>query len=164
VEYTDDVRVDEIVELHRTLYRFQERGTARALAIDALMGRRYRGLSRGQRQRLDLFVALAHRPALAVLDEPFAGLDRSVTRSVLDLLRTLVGDTTIIMICHAGDELEAVDDLLWVFDGGIRYHGPKAALKLRLVGTGGASIHVDAGAPTDDSDLLRACTQGEADV
>jgi ABC-2 type transport system ATP-binding protein len=217
VEYTDDVRVDEIVELHRALYRRQEADVARALAIDALAGKPCRGLSKGQRQRLDLFVALAHRPALAVLDEPFAGLDRSATRSVLDLLRALAGETTVVMICHAGEELEAVDDLLWVRDGGIRYHGAKAALKRELVGACRAFIHVDddaqarhvhalltadahvarviapgprvigafgdAGldktlralmesapirhfefAPTDDSDLLRACTQGEPGV
>ncbi|MEX3959747.1 ABC-2 type transport system ATP-binding protein [Trinickia symbiotica] len=217
VEYTDSARVREILDVHRALYRRQDPIVEDALAIGELMEKPYRGLSKGQRQRLDLFVALAHRPELAVLDEPFTGLDRTVTRSVLDLLRGPLAGTTIVMICHAGEELEAVDDLLWVHGGGIRYRGLKAALKHELVGEFRAFIQLDSDeqvrgarsilsvdasvlhvtepeprricafgtagldrtlrtlmeeagvsrfefAPTDDGDLLRACTQGDLDA
>ncbi len=136
-------RVDEILAVHRALYRKQDAAVARALAIDELRAKPYSGLSKGQRQRLDLFIAFAHRPALVALDEPFTGLDRTMTRSVLGLLRGPLAGITIAMICHAGEELAIADDVLWVRDGTLRYQGGKDALKRRLVGEFRALIHVD---------------------
>ena len=83
----------------------------------------------GQRQRIDLYVALAHRPELAVLDEPFTGLDRRYAGVVIDLLRDRARGTSVAMICHAEEELAVVDDLVWVRDGGVRYQGDKDALR-----------------------------------
>jgi len=44
-------------------------------------------LSHGNQQRVQLAVALAHDPALLVLDEPFAGLDPEAVESLSDVLR-----------------------------------------------------------------------------
>ena len=143
VEYPDGARVREILDLHRALYRRQDAGVATALAIGELADRPYAGLSKGQRQRLDLFIALAHCPELAVLDEPFTGLDRSASRSVLALLHRHLAGLTVAMICHAAEELDAVEDLIWVRDGGIRYHGPKAGLKHAMVGDFRARLRLD---------------------
>ncbi|TPG65678.1 ATP-binding cassette domain-containing protein [Pseudomonas arsenicoxydans] len=87
VEYEDSSNVREILDLHQALYGKQDPQVAQALDIDALRKLPYRALSRGQKQRLDLFVALAHHPEIAVLDEPFTGLDRAYIDRVAHLLR-----------------------------------------------------------------------------
>ncbi|KKB64963.1 phosphonate ABC transporter ATP-binding protein [Robbsia andropogonis] len=141
VEYADHTKVSEIVDLHRAMYRKQDSAVAAALALDELIGKPCRGLSKGQRQRVDLYVALAHRPELLILDEPFTGLDRRYTGVVSDLLRDRPEGTSVAMICHAGEDLSAVDDIVWVKQGGIAYQGQKDVLKATLVGEARALLY-----------------------
>jgi ABC-2 type transport system ATP-binding protein len=141
VEYPDHTKVSEIVDLHRAMYRKQDPDIAAALGLDELIGKPCRGLSKGQRQRVDLYVALAHRPDLLMLDEPFTGLDRRYTGVVSDLLRDRPSGTSVAMICHAGEDLSTVDDIVWVKQGGVAYQGSKDELKAALVGDARALLH-----------------------
>ena len=150
VEYEDSSNVREILDLHQALYGKQDPQVAQALDIEALRQLPYRALSRGQKQRLDLFVALAHHPELVVLDEPFTGLDRAYIERVAHLLRYDLADLTIIMICHSVEELDTASDVVWVCNGGVEYRGDKESLKNRLVGAFHACLQLD------DSDHLKA--------
>ncbi|WP_350576749.1 ABC transporter ATP-binding protein [Pseudomonas sp. HY2-MNA-CIBAN-0224] len=143
VEYEDSSNVREILDLHLALYGKQDPQVAQALDIEALRKLPYRALSRGQKQRLDLFVALAHHPELAVLDEPFTGLDRAYIERVAHLLRYDLAGLTIIMICHSVEELDAASDVVWVCNGGVEYRGDKESLKNRLVGAFHAYLQLD---------------------
>ena len=143
VEYVEWLRVAEILELHRALYRKQSSAVASALGIAELAGKPYHGLSKGQRQRLDLFVAMAHEPELLILDEPFTGLDKTYAGRVLELLAGPLHGATVIMICHAGEELAATTDVLWLEHGRVRYQGSRQALKDKLVGRYRTLIHVE---------------------
>ena len=143
VEYEDSSNVREILDLHQALYGRQDPQVGQALDIDALRKLPYRALSRGQKQRLDLFVALAHHPELAVLDEPFTGLDRAYIKRVAHLLRHDLADLTIIMICHSEEELDTASDVVWVCNGGVKYCGDKETLKNHLVGAFHASLRLD---------------------
>ena len=143
VEYEDSSNVREILDLHQALYGKQDPQVAQALDIEPLRKLPYRALSRGQKQRLDLFVALAHHPELVVLDEPFTGLDRAYIERVAHLLRYDLAGLTIIMICHSEEELDAASDVVWVCNGGVEYRGDKEALKNRLVGTFHARLQLD---------------------
>ena len=143
VEYEDSSNVREILDLHLALYGKQDPQVAQALDIEALRKLPYRALSRGQKQRLDLFVALAHHPEIAILDEPFTGLDRAYIERVAHLLRYDLAGLTIIMICHSVEELDAASDVVWVCKGGVEYQGDKEALKNRLVGAFHAYLKLD---------------------
>lgn len=50
-------------------------------------------LSGGMCQRVVIAMALAHRPRLLLADEPTAGLDVTISRQILDLMRQLVRDS-----------------------------------------------------------------------
>jgi len=77
-----------------------------------------RALSRGFRQRACLAAALAHDPALLVLDEPTAGLDPAQVLAFRNLLRSLKGRVTVLLSTHVLAEVEAVCDRLIVLDRG----------------------------------------------
>ena len=73
---------------------------------------RIKSLSRGQRARVGLLAALAHRPDLLLLDEPSSGLDPIVRRDILSAIIRTVADEgrTILFSSHLLDEVERVAD------------------------------------------------------
>lgn len=66
-------------------------------------------LSLGQQQRIQLVAAFAHRPALAVLDEPFSGLDPLAVDTVSDTLRKAAADGAAVVV--SSHQLELVEHL-----------------------------------------------------
>ena len=84
-------------------------------------------LSVGQKQRLSIIRALAHQPALLVLDEPVASLDPSGRR---DFLRELITDviereTTVIFSTHILSDLERIAmEVAFLNDGRIKLQEP----------------------------------------
>ncbi len=71
-------------------------------------------LSRGQRARTGLLVALAHRPDLLILDEPSSGLDPFVRRDILGaIIRTVAQEgRTVLFSSHLLEEVERVADIV----------------------------------------------------
>jgi len=57
-------------------------------------------LSHGERQRLELAMVLATGAELLLLDEPTAGLTRSETEAVANLLNRLKGAKTVLVVEH----------------------------------------------------------------
>jgi ABC-type multidrug transport system ATPase subunit/pSer/pThr/pTyr-binding forkhead associated (FHA) protein len=86
-----------------------------------------RGISGGQRKRVNIAIELLKRPNLLFLDEPTSGLDARATMEVVRLLRSLADSgTTIIMTIHQ-PRIEAyalMDQLLLLTKGGkLAYFG-----------------------------------------
>jgi len=81
---------------------------------------RINNLSRGQRARAGLLVALAHRPELLVLDEPSSGLDPVVRRDILGaIIRTIADEgRTVLFSSHLLDEVERVADRVAIIHHG----------------------------------------------
>jgi heme exporter protein A len=77
--------------------------------------------SRGMRQRVALERALIHDPRLALLDEPFTGLDDASTEALLGRLKALRrGGAIVILATHDLDLAEGLlDTALFLRDGRI---------------------------------------------
>ncbi len=117
------------------------------LAIEPLLDRPVRGLSGGEQQRVALARALAPKPAILLLDEPFAAVDpatRQVLRRELRELHEREGITTL-QVTHDFDEALRLGDLVAVLaEGRIAQSGtpeqvfryPNSAFVARFVGTG----------------------------
>ncbi len=92
-------------------------------------------LAHGQRQWLDLGLALAGDPALLLLDEPTAGMTRDEVKRTMDLVNTLRQERTIIVIEHDLEFVRLVaDSVTALHQGRILAEGPaETVLKNRTV-------------------------------
>lgn len=108
------MRVGELIRYSRAFYPAWDDAYARSLreefGLDPLAAAR--DLSKGQRARLGLLTALAHRPALLVLDEPSSGLDPVVRQDILTaIIRTIADEgRTVLFSSHLLSEVERVAD------------------------------------------------------
>jgi branched-chain amino acid transport system ATP-binding protein len=73
------------------------------VGLEGIADRPLAETSYGERRRVEIAMALAQRPKVLLLDEPFAGLSIPERREVLSLLTGIPRDTTIVMIEHDMD-------------------------------------------------------------
>jgi ABC-2 type transport system ATP-binding protein len=93
---------------------------------------RLRVLSKGQRAKLGLLAAQAHRPDLLLLDEPSSGLDPIVRRDILAAVIRTVADEgrTVFFSSHLLEEIERVSDYVaMLHQGKLVLSGPLDAIK-----------------------------------
>ncbi|MFE0257729.1 ABC transporter ATP-binding protein [Streptomyces sp. NPDC059010] len=116
---------------------------AQDLSLTDLLDRKAGALSGGQRRRLDIAMALTHRPKVLFLDEPTTGLDPGSRADLWDLIRRLRDEngTTVFLTTHYLDEADALSDRLVVVDKGVVVaEDTPTALKLRYGGSIDASL------------------------
>jgi len=78
-----------------------------------------RNLSGGMKRRLMIARALMHRPPLLILDEPTAGVDIEIRRSMWEFLREInAAGTTIILTTHYLEEAEMLCRRVAIIDHG----------------------------------------------
>ena len=95
---------------------------AELLGISHLLKRRPAGLSGGERQRVALGRALAHRPALLLLDEPLSALDDETREEMYQLIDHVRAETTVtaLHVTHNREEAARLGDVrLRLEDGAI---------------------------------------------
>jgi ABC-2 type transport system ATP-binding protein len=116
------MRVGELIRYTSAFYPSWDRAFAEELrssfALD--LNARVKHLSKGQRARANLVLALAHRPELLVLDEPSSGLDPIVRRDILEaIIRTIAEEgRTVLFSSHLLHEVERVADRVALIDSG----------------------------------------------
>jgi ABC-2 type transport system ATP-binding protein len=93
--------------------------------------RKVGGYSGGMKRRLDLALALVHRPRLLFLDEPTTGLDPQSRAALWDEVRRLAGDgVTVFLTTQYLEEADVLADRVGIIDRGkIVAEGTPAALK-----------------------------------
>ena len=105
-------RVDELLEL---------------IQLKDLGGRKPGQLSGGQRQRVAFARALAVKPRVLLLDEPFGALDARVRVDLREWLRTMQAKTSIttVLVTHDQEEaFEVSDHVVVLFGGKVAQAGP----------------------------------------
>jgi len=142
--------IDEMLTGRENLVLFGElngltRGQARARAQELLeafsltdaAGRRVSTYSGGMRRRADIACGLVAEPAVVFLDEPTTGLDPRSRREVWDLVSSLTGrGTSVLLTTQYLDEADALSDSIVVIDHGrVIAEGTADELKERVGGS-----------------------------
>jgi ABC-2 type transport system ATP-binding protein len=91
-----------------------------------------RSLSGGMKRRLMIARALVHEPKLLILDEPTAGVDIEIRRSMWDFLRDInAAGTTIILTTHYLEEAESLCRHVAIIDEGTIIEDARMSTVLR---------------------------------
>lgn len=98
------------------------------LDLGTLLARRVQKLSGGEKQRVAIARALMTQPAVLLLDEPLAGVDRARRDRILPYVLRIRRDlhVPLVYVTHDEAELNAIADRVLHLEGG-RVVGPAAA-------------------------------------
>ncbi|MSP62853.1 MAG: ATP-binding cassette domain-containing protein [Myxococcales bacterium] len=116
-------------------------------------------LSRGYRQRVGLADALTHHPSVLLLDEPTEGLDPNQRRALLETVRGLGRERTVVLSTHVLPEVEAVCGRVAILARGrVVATGTPAELG------GGGRVRIEAEGPADALTAALRAVPGVSDV
>jgi ABC-2 type transport system ATP-binding protein len=104
--------------LSRTESRRRSLDLLEAFGLAEKKDRLGKTLSGGQQRRLNIVLALVHRPEVLFLDEPQAGLDPQSRVLVREYIRSLTGKTTVVLTTHDMEEAEKLSDRVCIIDHG----------------------------------------------
>jgi ABC-2 type transport system ATP-binding protein len=91
---------------------------AHMCAVEDVVDRLIRNLSRGYRQRVGLAQAIVHDPAVLILDEPTSAMDPRQIVEIRNTIKGLKGNHTIILSTHILPEATAICDRVVVINEG----------------------------------------------
>lgn len=116
------MKVNDHIDVVGANYRHWDRQRALELAgrWDIPLSQRVASLSRGQRQKLGILLAIVHRPTVLLLDEPASALDPVSRREFLGELVALAcdGKRTMVLSSHLLGDVERLADRIWLMRKG----------------------------------------------
>ncbi|SFG28488.1 ABC-2 type transport system ATP-binding protein [Desulfotomaculum arcticum] len=108
--------IEETIGLHQGLYEDFDREKAHEMLsfMQLNPGDKVKNLSKGNRGRLKIVLALSRRAALILMDEPLSGLDPIVRESIIKGMISFIDleTQTVIMTTHEVAEIEPMLDLV----------------------------------------------------
>lgn len=96
--------------------------------LNAWLGEGGRGLSGGELRRLAIARTLLHDAPLLLLDEPTEGLDAGTEQHILDLLKQLTVNKTVITVTHRLHGMQHFDRIIVLDNGQITEQGSHGEL------------------------------------
>ena len=115
----DRLRVGEALALFGRSRRSDWTGLLARWGLADKVRTSFADLSGGQRQRLFVVLALLNEPRVVFLDELTQGLDPAARRDVWQVIRDVRdAGTTVVLVSHFADEVEALCDRVTVMSGG----------------------------------------------
>lgn len=128
------MRIDELLSYTKAYYPGWDSAYAQQLVNEFGLNpsKKVKQLSKGMRAQAGLIAAVAHHPALLLLDEPSTGLDAVVRKDILSAIVRTVADAgrTAIFSSHLLDEVELMSDYLFMIDRGrLVLHGSLDAVR-----------------------------------
>jgi ABC-2 type transport system ATP-binding protein len=113
----------ELIAFTRALYPAWDTAFEQQLTrlLDVPLDRKVRALSRGQRAKLALLLAIAFHPRLLILDEPFAGLDPLSREEFLTSLLEITAqqEWSMFFSTHDIDDVERLADQVAIIEDGV---------------------------------------------
>jgi ATP-binding cassette subfamily B protein len=91
--------------------------------LDTRLGSSGVGLSGGQKHRISLARTLLKKPAVLIVDEPFAGLDKASAHKVAATLQELARERIVLVIAHDIVALEVYDRIVFMEQGKVVAEG-----------------------------------------
>lgn len=155
--------VRQIVALHQAAYPNSSPAVFAHFGVPELASRRFSQLSSGQRQRLQLAMALAHRPSMALFDEPTSNLDPLYEQRFVESLqqaRDQDPQFSALFVTHSAGVVEACDDVVVMVNGRVEEHAEKNGLVQRLFGQLGARFE----GPASVLDRIEVALRAEPEV
>jgi oleandomycin transport system ATP-binding protein len=127
--------IGELLNLRRPAARSRAGELLAWFDLTSAADRPAKTYSGGMRRRLDLAASLVGRPAVIFLDEPTTGLDPAKREEMWDVVRSLVGQgSTVLLTTQYLEEADALADDIAVIDHGrVIANGSPDQLK-RIVG------------------------------
>lgn len=112
--------------------RVEAQKTLEFVGLGDALKKKTGAFSGGMRQRLGLAQAIVHKPKLLLLDEPVSALDPVGRREIMNLLKDLQSQTTILYSTHIlNDAEEMTDQLLFLRKGQLVEQGSLAEVKAK---------------------------------
>ncbi|MEY2365725.1 ABC transporter ATP-binding protein [Lysinibacillus capsici] len=113
--------------------KLEAQKTLEFVGLGDVQHKKIASFSGGMKQRLGISQAIVHKPKLLLLDEPVSALDPVGRREVLDLLKGLQQETTILYSTHIlNDAEEMTDQLLFLQNGKLVEQGTLREVRQRF--------------------------------